>query len=140
MKPKPDSPLASDQERLELTEVRQGLIRLHKALLDAERIRFERDHGRIERETELLHLVLHDPWFAWLRPLSALIVQLDERLDSDDPITAREAELLRDEARSLIVPSVTGEGFRRNYHRSLQESPEVVLAHGNLARSFKPKH
>src|SRR5256885_17202834 len=92
----------SDSEKLR--EVRQSLLRLHKALLDGERTRYEREHGRVDDGLRLLNLVANDPWFAWLRQLSALIVQIDERLDSDEPLTAADAKMLRGEARALGSP------------------------------------
>ena len=68
--------------------MRRGLLRVHKALLDDARIRYEREQGRIEGSGALLQLVLNDPWFAWLHPLSGLVVQIDELLAADEP-TAR---------------------------------------------------
>src|SRR4051812_41675850 len=58
--------------------VHQGLIVVHKQLLDHERIRYERQHGRIPSAGEFLRLAIEDPWFAWFRPLTALITQIDE--------------------------------------------------------------
>ena len=40
---------------------------------------------------QLLNLVLHDPWFAWLHELSELMVLIDETLDADEPATASDA-------------------------------------------------
>src|SRR5216684_1858004 len=59
-----------------LDKLRHALLQLHKALLDAQRIRYERENGRIESRGELLALVLEDASFEWLRVLSALIAQV----------------------------------------------------------------
>jgi hypothetical protein len=56
-----------------LDTLRHALLRLHKTLLDAQRVRYEREHGRVESTGELLDLVLRDASFEWLRVLSALI-------------------------------------------------------------------
>ena len=61
-----------------LNHIFQALLRLHKALLDDERVSYERVHGRIPSNGAFLQLVLGDAWFAWLRPLSQLMVKLDE--------------------------------------------------------------
>src|SRR5207247_11296797 len=66
-----------------LDKLRHALLQLHKALLDAQRIRYERENGRVESRGELLALVLEDASFEWLRVLSALIARLDELADSD---------------------------------------------------------
>lgn len=114
--------------RQQLDEVRRGLLRVHKALLDDARIRYEREQGRIEGSGALLRLVLNDPWFAWLHPLSGLVVQIDELLASDDPTTA-DGEALLNQARALLRPDATGEGFQRRYHRAIQDVPDVLIAH-----------
>jgi hypothetical protein len=76
---------ASELTRVALKELRHGLLRLHKLLLELERRGFERARGRISNSFEFLQLVLKDPWFDWLHRLSELIVQIDESLDTRDP-------------------------------------------------------
>jgi hypothetical protein len=125
--PAPEADLAT------LRELRQSLLTLHKALLDDERLRYEREHGRIESGGSLLQLLVTDPSFAWLRVLSALIVQIDERLDADEPLTAADVKQLRDEVRTAIAPNELGGEFQRNYARALQSSPHVVMLQGRVA-------
>jgi hypothetical protein len=125
-----ESAEAMSDERARLTETRNGLLRLHKVLLDWERIRYERSNGRIPDNMKLLHLTINDPAFAWLRELSALIVQIDERMeDKKVPLTSATVKTLRSEVRSLLSPSETGGDFQRNYYWALQETPDIVVAH-----------
>jgi len=125
--PPASGPLTPDVRR-QLDDVRRGLLRVHKALLDDARIRYEREQGRIEGPGALLQLVLNDPWFAWLHPLSGLVVQIDELLASDEP-TAADGETLLNQARALLRPDANGEGFQRRYHRAIQDVPDVLIAH-----------
>src|SRR6266404_821722 len=53
------------------------VLDLHKTVLDAARREYERGHGRL-RNTEFLSVLIEDPAFAWLNPLTALIVRIDE--------------------------------------------------------------
>lgn len=122
--PTPLSPAARQQ----LDDLRHGLLRVHKALLEDARIRYEREQGRIEGSGPLLQLVLHDPWFAWLHPLSELVVQIDELLASDEP-SATDGDALINQARGLLKPDASGEGFQRRYHRAIQDVPDVLIAH-----------
>jgi hypothetical protein len=105
----------------------QALLRLHKALLDDERVSYERVHGRIPSNGAFLQLVLGDAWFAWLRPLSQLMAKLDElgeeSSDGQDTVT------LVASIRTLLTPTEEGEGFGRQYHDALQREPDVMLAH-----------
>ena len=126
------TPLSPDR-RQQLEEVRRGLLRVHKALLEDARIRYEREQGRIEGSGALLQLVLNDPWFAWLHPLSGLVVQIDELLASDEA-TLTDAEALLNQARGLIRPDANGDGFQRRYHRAIQDVPDVLIAHVALGK------
>ena len=112
-----------------LRDVRQSLLRLHKDLMDWEREAYERAHGRIETSYEFLRLVMHDQWFGWLHHLTELVVQIDEMLAADEPVTESAARAITDQARLLLTPSETGGQFQSKYFESLQQSPDVVLAH-----------
>jgi hypothetical protein len=130
--PAPSNPLPHDI-RQQLDDVRRGLLKVHKALLEDARIRYEREQGRIGGSGALLRLVLNDPWFAWLHPLSGLVVQIDELLAADDP-TAADGDMLLNQARALMRPDENGEGFQRRYHRAIQDVPDVLIAHVALGK------
>ena len=120
-----------------LKELRQGLLRLHKLLLELERRDYERSRGRINNSYEFLQLVLKDPWFDWLHRLSELIVQIDESLDTrepEQPMTEDDATALMERAKALLAPSETGTQFQKNYFLALQQSPDVVLLHSEVMR------
>ena len=119
--------LISAEGRERLREVSRALLRLHKSLLDDERVQFERVRGRIESSGEFLQLVLHDEWFSYLRPLSALVVQIDELLDAKEA-TNEEASALIAQARAMLKPSETGNEFERRYYAAIQREPDVIFA------------
>jgi hypothetical protein len=116
-----------DHARAHLDDLSRALLRLHKALLDDERVSYERVHGRIPSNGAYLQLVMGDAWFAWLRPLSQLMAKLDElgEESSDGPDTATLVASIR----TLLTPTEEGEGFGKQYHDALQREPDVVLAH-----------
>jgi hypothetical protein len=130
---------ASDATRDSLKVLRQGLLRLHKTLLDLERRDYERARGRIGNSYEFLQLVLKDPWFDWLHRLSELIVQIDETLDShsETPATEADAKALIERAKALLVPAETGSEFQKNYFLALQQSPDVVLLHSDVVKLLR---
>jgi hypothetical protein len=107
----------------------QALLCLHKALLDDERVSYERVHGRIPSNGAFLKLVLGDAWFAWLRPLSQVMAKLDELGEEDKSPDGLDTTTLITSIRTLLTPSEEGEGFGRQYHDALQREPDVVLAH-----------
>ena len=128
--------LISAESRERLREVSGALLRLHKALLDDERAQFERVRGRIESSGQFLQLVLHDEWFAYLRPLSALVVQIDELLDAEEA-TKEEADALVAQARAMLKPSETGSEFERRYYAAIQRDPEVIFAQREVLQLLK---
>lgn len=132
-----DEPI-SESTKQKLTDIRHVLLRLHKSLLDFERVGYERVHGKIENSYEFLNLVMHNPWFAWLRHLSELIVQIDEALDAREPTSESTAAALIEESRLLLVPTEVGGEFQKKYFLSVQQSPEVVLAHAEFAKVLGP--
>ncbi|HEU4686340.1 MAG TPA: hypothetical protein VFS39_17670 [Nitrospira sp.] len=120
---------SNDVLRQSLLDIRRGLLALHKALIIAEQLTYERIHGRVGSTGQLLQLVLNDPWFTWLHPLSQMVIRLDELLDSDTDPSPIEVEHVLSEVRALIRPSEEGDGFERSYYEALQRAPDVIFAH-----------
>ena len=128
----------TDKTRSELRGVRGSLLSLHKTLLDFERDGYERERGKIGNSYEFLNLVMNDPWFAWLRRLSELIVEMDELLaDKKEPKESTGAALIQ-QAKALLTPNEFGDEFQRKYFAAMQESPEVVLRHAEFAKALGP--
>jgi len=117
-----------------IENARAAALDLHKALLDATRVEYERDHGPVPSPGMLLRLVSSDPAFAWLRGLSELIVAFDQLLAMPE-IGDRDAAAVRVELEDLL--SRDARGFRVPYLAMLQLAPEVVLAHSELQRTLK---
>jgi hypothetical protein len=118
-----------------LPAVRHGLLELHKALLDAERERYERIHGKVTAG-KMLQLALQDPQFAWLRSMSELIVRIDELLDTHEANNS-DAESLLAATRALLVTSDQSTSFAREYEASLQRDPHVVALHSRVMQALR---
>src|SRR4026207_324004 len=73
--------------RAPLLELHSALLKLHKALLDSEKIVYERNVRPIQSPNHFFQLLTNDPYFAWLRPISQLIVAIDETLDDKEALT-----------------------------------------------------
>jgi hypothetical protein len=132
----PDDNFAAESTLLRLRELRGGLLRLHKTLLDSERARYEEAAGRVS-SGELLQLVINHEQFAWLRSISELIVSIDELLYTDEAVKAYEAESRIEKARALLKPSEEGDDFGRKYFAALQHDPDAVFAHREVAKILK---
>ena len=124
----------ANQLRQQLSALRDSLLALHKALIESERIVYEQTFGTIESQNRFLRLLIDDPWFAWLHPLSELVVLMDETLDADESLTRENTTRLVDQTRALLKTSEEGDGFPRSYFEALQREPDVVLAHADVMK------
>ena len=116
-----------------LRDLRNKLLHLHWVLLETERITYEQARGRVS-SGELLQLVIEHEQFAWLHHISELIVQIDEMLSADEPVSLDDVRNLIANARMLIAPSEIGNEFARKYYNALQREPGVVLAHAEVSK------
>lgn len=120
-----------------LRELRSVLLRLHKALLHSEKNVYEQFYGRIPSSSEFFRLVIEHDWFNWLRPMSQFIVQIDDVLNSKEPMTLGQAEELLEKARVMLQPSIEGNSAERRYYRAIQRDPDIALMHAEATRLLK---
>lgn len=121
-----------NEERERLRQIGAGLVRLHALLLERERRAYEYRHGAVSAHA-LLHLVLHDAHFAWLRSLSMLMAEIDAVVDADEPFVAEDARRLLRAVHRLLKSGDAG-AFQDKYRDALQESPDVVMAHAGISK------
>lgn len=126
----------NDSERRLLIDVRRALLQLHKTLLDWERVAYERLNGRTSAG-EMLKVLTSDPQFAWLRPLSELIVRIDLMLDAEPDYTGVDVNAVVSQAQTLVAPDEAGSPYARRYHTALQEHPDAVIAHRGVTTVLK---
>jgi hypothetical protein len=124
----------NDAVRRPLLELRDALLRLHKVLIDSERAVYEASVGPIKSPNHFFQLLTGDPWFAWLRPISQLIVSIDETLDAKEELTAGSVDALMSQSVFLLIPAKSGGEFGERYVAALQRDPRVVLAHAQVAK------
>jgi hypothetical protein len=109
----------------------ETLRSVHKSLIDATQRDYEKVHGRIANPYALFTLVAQDPAFAWLQPMTRLIVDLEDLagrksapVGSDDFLGARH------EVQELIGSDKAG--FAGAYRARVQGDPAVAVEHGRL--------
>ena len=118
-----------------LAAVRHGLLELHKALLDAERARYEQVHGKVTAG-KMLQLAFQDAQFAWLRSLSELIVRIDELLEAKEASDSDRENLLAT-AGALLTIAGQSTSFAREYDAALQGDPHIVVLHGRVMQALR---
>lgn len=113
--------------RHHLLQVRSAFLRLHKALLDSERILYEQFYGRIPSSGEFFRLVIGHEWFNWLRPMSQFIASVDETLSTKEPVTLERANELLEEARRINYLSEDGTPEQQRYYYAIQRDPNIAI-------------
>lgn len=129
-----------DTDRQLLVDLRRALLNLHKTLLDWERAAYEKIHGRTS-PGNLLTALMNDAQFAWLRPLSELIVRIDESLEID-ALEGPEVDVdaLVSLAASAIAADEHGNAAAQRHHKAMQEYPDAVFAHRAVTNVLKSRH
>lgn len=121
-----DAASAADLARLD--QVRNDLLRVHRALLEAERVRYEAAREPIPNNSAFLQLVINDPWFEWLRPMAQLVLLIDERtMDKKVKVAADEAADLYRRGRALLEPNAEGDSFQRLFAEAVAHSRNLAV-------------
>ena len=137
--PAPTPAGGANPAREHLLALRHSMLHLHKTLIDSERTACEQTFGKVESQNRFLQLLIQDPWFVWLHPLSELVVMMDEALEGEEPVTAQQVKQFADKVRSMLKASEQGEGFERSYYEALQREPDVVLAHAAVTKCLNTR-
>lgn len=122
-----------DFEVQRLRAIRHSLLRLHKALLEAERITYEQVYGKIQNNGDFFRLVISDEWFNWLRPFSQLIVQIDELFDTKESIDLQQVSNLREQVHLLLRASENGTPSEQRYYQAIQRDPNIAFMHAEVS-------
>lgn len=129
----------NESDRQLLVDLRRALLHLHKTLLEWERTAYEKVHGRTSAGS-LLTALMNDAQFAWLRPLSELIVRIDESLEMDaleGPEVNVDALIAL--ASSVIAADEGGNAAAQRHHKAMQEYPDAVFAHRAVTNVLKSR-
>jgi hypothetical protein len=119
-----------------LKRVSVALLAVHRALLDHTRGEYASRFGHSLSAGEALRAAMQDPFFAWLRPLSGLIVDVDELAASREGVSEPLATGVRWEVERMLEGEAAPE-FGQRYRALLQELPDLVSDHGRLRQVLR---
>src|SRR5262249_22307543 len=122
----PDSP---ERARLRegLRDMSKALIPLHKHLINAAKDDYAFAYAKAVGATQLVDLLQNDPFFAWLKPLTAVIVDIDEMVRTDFEPADAAAILSRIE--TILADT--------HYVDMLQREVDVATAHAALRAALQ---
>jgi hypothetical protein len=126
----PDSPERAAL-RGALRDVSKALLPLHRALIDAAKDDYAFGVAPV-KPSQLLQLLNDDPFFAWLKPLTSLIVDIDEMARTDfEPL---DVVAIAGRIDRLFGPNAE-EVFAAHYIPMLQRSVDVAVGHAALRKT-----
>ena len=119
--------------RLALREASRALIPLHRRLIDATRDDYAFGYAPVESPSQLLQLLNSDPFFAWLKPLTTLIVDIDEMARTD--FEPKDAQAIVARVERLFGTNADA-AFAEHYIPVLQRDVEVAIAHAAVRQAL----
>jgi hypothetical protein len=119
---------------MSLDAVSRKLQQLHALVLKAERSVAPSPGG-----LELMDRLMNDPAWAWLRPLSALIAEIDHALAQSGAVLEYEQAAAAAHIRGLLFGEgdLRHEDFLKRYRPLMQLDPELASVHGELRQLMK---
>ena len=114
-----------------LREARNSLLKLHKTLVDREKMLYQSIHGPIS-PGQYLNLLIEDPDFTWLRKFSTLIVDIDEMFAQRDGFAPEAVDLHIAKLRELVKMEDESEEFKNKYQAALQQDLDAAAHQGVL--------
>ena len=110
---------------------RDGLLSLHKSLVDFERWKYETINGSVT-PGKFLNMLLEDPDLSWLRKFSTLIVDIDEMFSQKDGFSEEAVALHLKKLRDLITMLEPDEDFVARYQSALQQDSDSATKQAAL--------
>jgi hypothetical protein len=121
----PDSPERAES-RAALREISKALLPLHRQLIEQAISDFSSTYGVVERTTEMVQLLTDDPFFAWLKPLTSIIVDIDEMVRTD--FTPADALAIADRLEKVFNDD--------QYIAALHRDVDVAMGHAAVRRAL----
>ncbi len=138
MNQEPSHPPSDAELRKKLSEASNALLDLHLALMEAVKAGYEKVNGPIAGPGAMLHLLLNDPAFAWLRPISGMMAKLDEWTDDKKtPLDQAQVALALRQVEVWTSESPCGDATNDSYRVYLGNDHAVTMAHAVLRIKLK---
>jgi hypothetical protein len=127
-----------NQKTALLKEARLQLLKLHKLLVDCERLAFEQKNGQLT-SGQFLNILINDQDFQWLKGFSTLIVEIDEMFDLDDGVSEEMIENQLAQMEKLLSLNDSEKEFKNKYTKVLQSNSEIQDKHEQLKKLLTDK-
>ncbi len=100
---------------------------VHRRFLELERLDAQKRYEQKFSPLDFLLNLTQDERFAWLRPLSTMIVALDDALDEAEDTPETRKLLLDEIARTLALPRI-----KERYEAHIRSDPDFTFLHAEF--------
>jgi hypothetical protein len=119
----PDSPERAAM-RSTLRELSKTLIPLHRHLIDAAKSDYSFAYAAVESPGQLLQLLNDHAFFAWLKPMTSIIVEIDEMVRRD--FEAADARAIAARVEAFLSA--------KEYVEMLQREIDIAAGHAQVRK------
>jgi hypothetical protein len=120
--------------KAQLEKISKNLKNVHKHLLDNERVASEIRLGHKIAPLEFFQLLTTDQSFAWMKPLSALMAEIDEFIDEAETVSESDVAGIRDRVNFVLRDPASHVSAR--YLQYLPQDSGLIMAHASLVESL----
>lgn len=120
-----------------LLSTSQGMLRLHKSLLEQSKADYELSNGPIVNVNVYFQLVIDDPHFAWLRKISSLVAMIDEAVSIRQSTSEAEAKALLEETLLILNFMDPDDVFNNNFQGALTVNSEATLIYNEVLKTLE---
>ena len=128
----PDDP-ARAELRAALRELSKHLLPLHRALIESAKGEYSETVAPVSGPGHLLQLLNDDAFFAWLKPFTSLIVDIDEMARVD--FTRADSDAIAERVERLFGTATEG-GISDRYLPLLQRDVDAAIAHAGIRQAL----
>ena len=117
-----------------------SLSGLHRVLMERARKDYEQERGVHLGPGQLLHLLVTDPHFGWLRALSEVMVEIDVIAEGEASVMVEAAGAVRAVVENLLAvpkPGDTTSPFSDRLWPYVREDPHVAMALADVKRALQ---
>jgi hypothetical protein len=119
--------------RAALRDLSRALLPLHRALIDSAKADYGLAYRAVETPGELLRLLQSDPFFDWLKPVTSLIVDIDEMARTDFAHEQVDAIAVRVDR---LFGTAADSSFAGQYVPILQRDAGVAMGHAAVRKAL----
>ncbi|MHB9000982.1 MAG: hypothetical protein ACYC7A_19210 [Thermoanaerobaculia bacterium] len=129
----PDSTVRARQ-RAALEGLHRAMLPLHKALIEATKQEYAAEHGAVDNPYELLQLLGGDPFFEWFKPMTAIIVRIDDL--SEGEFETKDVDEVHRAVSAMLDGAENDGSFSGRYKAILQYDFDVATTHPAVRRAL----